>query len=153
MMASSACRPLAPQWRRVVSSEREFLSAYRNLAGDSARRERRDRWNREGSGSSTCSAGSHTGTARKVGSVIVDPRLEIMIRTSISLDQELYSRAKSMARRQGISLAELCRRSLRETVSKEQVDRPWMACAGVLEGEPHDSETVDDVGTAANVRI
>ena len=63
----------------------------------------------------------------------------------ISVDQELYGRAKSMARRQGISLAELCRRSLRETVSREPVDRPWMAHAGVLDGAPDDSETVDDV--------
>ena len=68
-----------------------------------------------------------------------------MVRTQISVDQELYSRAKSMARRQGISLAELCRRSLRETVSREPVDRPWMAYAGILDGEPDDSETVDDV--------
>ena len=71
-----------------------------------------------------------------------------MIRTQISLDQELYSRAKSMARRQGISLAELCRRSLRETVSREPVDRPWMAYAGLLDGEPDDSESVDAVATA-----
>ena len=71
-----------------------------------------------------------------------------MIRTQISLDQELYSRAKSMARRQGISLAELCRRSLRETVSREPVDRPWMAYAGILDGEPDDSESVDAVATA-----
>lgn len=68
-----------------------------------------------------------------------------MIRTQISVDQELYSRAKPTARRQGISLAELCRRSLRETVSREPVDRPWMAHAGVLDGEPDDTEAVDDV--------
>ena len=67
-----------------------------------------------------------------------------MTRMQISLDQDLYSRAKSMARRQGISLAELCRRSLRETVSREPVDRPWMAYAGVLDGAPDDSETVDE---------
>ena len=71
-----------------------------------------------------------------------------MIRTQISLDEELYSRAKSMARRQGISVAELCRRSLRETVSREPVDRPWMAYAGILDGEPDDSESVDAVATA-----
>jgi len=68
-----------------------------------------------------------------------------MIRTQISLGHELYSRAKSMARRQEISLAELCRRSLRETVSQEPVDRPWMAFAGILDGERDDSESVDDV--------
>ena len=56
-----------------------------------------------------------------------------------------------MARRQGISLAELCRRSLRETVSREPVDRPWMAYAGVLDGEPDDSVSVDDVVYGRNM--
>ena len=68
-----------------------------------------------------------------------------MIRTQISVDRELYKRAKTMAKRHKISLAELCRRSLRETVSKEPVDKPWMAYAGVLDGEPEDSGTVDEV--------
>lgn len=68
-----------------------------------------------------------------------------MIRMQTSLDQELYGRAKSMARRQGISLAEFCRRSLRATVSQEAVDRPWMAFAGILDGERDDSESVADV--------
>ena len=40
-----------------------------------------------------------------------------MIRTQISVDEETYARAKDAARRQGISLAELCRRSLAETLS------------------------------------
>ena len=68
-----------------------------------------------------------------------------MIRTQISVDRELYERAKSMARRQGISLAELCRRSLRETLSREPVNKPWMAYAGILDGEADDSGTVDEV--------
>lgn len=68
-----------------------------------------------------------------------------MLRTQISVDRALYERAKSMARRQGISLAELCRRSLRETVSRELGDQPWMAYAGILDGEPDESGTVDEV--------
>ena len=36
-----------------------------------------------------------------------------MVRTQISLDPKLYERAKAMAKRHGISFAELCRRSLR----------------------------------------
>lgn len=89
--------------------------------------------------------GSHAGVDRKPELLIMGPRIDKMIRTQISVDQELYRRAKSMARRQGISLAELCRRSLRETVSREPADRPWMAYGGVVDGEPDDSETVDDV--------
>ena len=42
-----------------------------------------------------------------------------VIRTQISVDEEMYARAKEAARRQGISLAELCRRSLAETLSRE----------------------------------
>ena len=52
-----------------------------------------------------------------------------MLRMQVSLDRDLYERAKSVAKRQGISLAELCRRGLRETVSSE----------------PDDSKTVDEV--------
>lgn len=68
-----------------------------------------------------------------------------MIRTQISVDKDMYARAKNAARRQGISLAELCRRSLAETLSREPVRHPWMAWVGTLEGRPEDSATVDDV--------
>ena len=68
-----------------------------------------------------------------------------MIRMRISLDRDLYKRAKSVAKRRGISLAELWRKSLRETVSSEEVDKPWLAFAGILDGEPDDSKTVDEV--------
>lgn len=68
-----------------------------------------------------------------------------MIRTQISVDEEMYARAKEAARRQGISLAELCRRSLGETLSREPVCHPWMAWVGILEGAPEDSASVDDV--------
>ena len=68
-----------------------------------------------------------------------------MIRTQISVDRELYQRAKELAKRQGISLAELCRRSLQAAVSREPSSKPWMAFAGDLDGHPDDSTTVDEV--------
>ena len=68
-----------------------------------------------------------------------------MVRTQISVDEELYERAKETARRHGISLAELCRRSLMEAVSRQPSDKPWMAFLGDLEGHPDDSSTVDEV--------
>ncbi len=68
-----------------------------------------------------------------------------MIRTQISVDAETYEKAKAVARRKGISLAELVRRGLAEELSKEQTDQPWMAYSGTLEGEAADSESVDEV--------
>jgi hypothetical protein len=68
-----------------------------------------------------------------------------MIRTQISVDEDLYRRAKLVARRSGISLAELCRRSLEAIVAKEPSGKPWMAFAGIVEGAPCDSESVDEV--------
>lgn len=69
-----------------------------------------------------------------------------MIRTQISVDAELYERAKELAQRQGISLAELCRRGLRELVTRVPSDKPWMAYAGTIDdGHPDDSSTVDQV--------
>jgi len=68
-----------------------------------------------------------------------------MIRTQISVDRNLYLKAKKIARRKKISLAELCRRSLEETVAREPSDKPWMAWAGILEGRKEDSSTVDTV--------
>ena len=68
-----------------------------------------------------------------------------MIRTQISFDRELYDRARKIARRQGISLAELCRRGLEEVLAREPSDKPWMAFSGTLEGHFGDSSTVDEV--------
>ncbi|MFZ2652564.1 MAG: hypothetical protein WA210_20880 [Burkholderiaceae bacterium] len=68
-----------------------------------------------------------------------------MIRTQISVDEPLYLRAKQVARRQGISLAELCRRSLEQVVAREPSDKPWMAYAGIHEGAADDSESVDEI--------
>ena len=69
----------------------------------------------------------------------------MMIRTQISVDKELYERAKEAARREGISLAELCRRSLAETLSRLPDEQPWMAYLGTIDGEPGDSATVEEV--------
>jgi molybdate-binding protein len=70
-----------------------------------------------------------------------------MIRTQISFDSLLYQRAKRTAKRQGVSLAELCRRSVAEAVAREDADagRPWMRYVGTVEGAPEDSTTVDAV--------
>ena len=68
-----------------------------------------------------------------------------MIRTQISVDEELYERAKEAARRESISFAELCRRSLAEALSRQPRDKPWMAYVGMFDGSPEDSVTVDDV--------
>ena len=68
-----------------------------------------------------------------------------MIRTQISVGEELYARAKEVARRKGISFAELCRRGLEEIVAREPSDQPWMAFAGILDGHEEDSSTVDSV--------
>lgn len=69
-----------------------------------------------------------------------------MIRTQISVDAELYERARALAKRQSISFAELCRRSLQAAVSREPNDKPWMAYAGTIDdGHPDDSSTVDEV--------
>jgi len=75
-----------------------------------------------------------------------------MIPTRIALDPDLYDHATEVARRQDISLAELCRRALSREVARYPEDtaqdpkrRPWMAYLGSLEGRSGDSLTVDQV--------
>jgi hypothetical protein len=69
-----------------------------------------------------------------------------MIRTQISVDADLYAKAKEVARRQRISLVELCRRSLAEALARmPNTKQPWMSLAGSNEGSPDDSATVDEV--------
>ncbi len=68
-----------------------------------------------------------------------------MIRTQISLSKQEYAAAKEEARRQGISLAELLRRSLRGILPADP-SKPWMRYAGMIEtGDPHSSQKIDDV--------
>ncbi len=47
-----------------------------------------------------------------------------VVRIRISVDKELHERAKEVAQHKGISLAELCRRSLEEALAKEPTDKP-----------------------------
>ncbi len=68
-----------------------------------------------------------------------------MIRTQISLSETEYQAAKEEARRLGISLAELLRRSLRLTLPTDP-SRPWMRYAGMIEtGDPRSSQRIDDL--------
>jgi hypothetical protein len=68
-----------------------------------------------------------------------------MIRTQVSLSELEYDAAKREARRLGISLAELLRRSLR-TVLPADPSKPWMRYAGMIEtGDPASSQKIDDI--------
>lgn len=68
-----------------------------------------------------------------------------MIRTQISLSERDYSAAKREARRLGISLAELLRRSLRAVLPVKS-SQPWMRYAGMIEtGDLRASQKIDDV--------
>ena len=68
-----------------------------------------------------------------------------MIRTQISLTEEEYEAAKREARRLGISLAELFRRSLRTMLPVDE-SKPWMRYAGMIaSGDAHASQRIDDV--------
>jgi hypothetical protein len=68
-----------------------------------------------------------------------------MIRTQISLTEAEYNAAKREARRLGISLAELLRRSLRGILTVDR-SRPWMKYAGMVEsGDRRSSRRIDDV--------
>jgi hypothetical protein len=68
-----------------------------------------------------------------------------MIRTQISLSPDEMRAARHEAKRLGISLAELLRRSLRTLLPVDGA-QPWMRYAGLVEsGDPHSSEHIDDV--------
>jgi len=68
-----------------------------------------------------------------------------MIRTQISLPGREYDAAKREARRLGISLAALLRRSLR-TILPADGSRPWMRYAGMIEtGDSRASQKIGDV--------
>ena len=68
-----------------------------------------------------------------------------MIRTQISLLEPEYEAAKAEAKRLGISLAELLRRSLRSVIPADE-SKPWMRYAGMVEsGDPDSSRNIDDL--------
>ncbi len=67
-----------------------------------------------------------------------------MIRTQVRLDEQEYRLAKKEARAQGISLAELVRRGVRQMLPFEG-DAPWMRYAGFVEsGDARSSQSIDD---------
>jgi hypothetical protein len=68
-----------------------------------------------------------------------------MIRTQISLSDEEYAAAQEEAKRLGISLAELFRRSLRPLLPADR-SKPWMRYAGMIEsGDSGSSQAIDGV--------
>ncbi|HEY2734752.1 MAG TPA: hypothetical protein VGI70_12245 [Polyangiales bacterium] len=68
-----------------------------------------------------------------------------MERTQISLSVEEMRAAKAEAKRLGVSLAELLRRSLR-TLLPTDPSKPWMRYAGMIEsGDTASSRRIDDV--------
>jgi hypothetical protein len=68
-----------------------------------------------------------------------------MVRTQISLREHEYEAAKEEARRLGISLAELLRRSLRSILPTDD-SKPWMRYAGMVDsGDPSSSQRIDEV--------
>lgn len=83
--------------------------------------------------------------AGNVASVITSCHSDNMIRTQISVDEETYRRAQALAKEQGISLAELCRRGLEAMLARKSVSKPWMDFAGIVEGAADDSTSVDDI--------
>jgi len=68
-----------------------------------------------------------------------------MERTQISLTAEELRAARAEAKRLGISLAELLRRSLRALLPADPA-KPWMRYAGMIEsGDAASSQRIDDV--------
>jgi hypothetical protein len=69
-----------------------------------------------------------------------------MIRTQVSLEEDMYREAQREARRQGISFAELCRRALAQVLGHRGLKEPWMGYAGAVEsGDSNASRSVDEV--------
>ncbi len=68
-----------------------------------------------------------------------------MIRTQVSLDEQDYALAKKEAEVLGISVAEFVRRAIRRMLPPSG-KAAWMRYAGLVEsGNPHSSQSVDDI--------
>ena len=68
-----------------------------------------------------------------------------MIRTQISLDEREYALVKKEAKALGISVAELVRRALRQSLPARG-RAPWMRYAGFVEsGSATSSQSIDDI--------
>jgi hypothetical protein len=68
-----------------------------------------------------------------------------MIRVQIRLTEEEHAAARAEAKRLGISLSELLRRSLREMLPID-MSKPWMRFTGMVEsGDSESSQKIDEV--------
>ena len=68
-----------------------------------------------------------------------------MVRTQVSLDKQEYAAAKKEAEAQGISLAELVRRAIRQALPPSG-NAPWMRFAGFVEsGDAQSSQSIDEI--------
>jgi hypothetical protein len=68
-----------------------------------------------------------------------------MMRTQISLDEGEYALVKKEAKALGISVAELVRRAVRQSVPVRG-QAPWMRYAGFVEsGNSTSSQSIDDI--------
>jgi ribbon-helix-helix CopG family protein len=68
-----------------------------------------------------------------------------MIRTQVSLDEREYALAKKQAKALGISVAELVRRAIRETLPPTG-GGAWMRYAGLVEsGDSRSSQSIDEI--------
>jgi ribbon-helix-helix CopG family protein len=68
-----------------------------------------------------------------------------MIRTQVSLDKREYALAKKQAKALGISVAELVRRAVRDTLPPTG-GGAWMRYAGLVEsGDSRSSQSIDEI--------
>lgn len=68
-----------------------------------------------------------------------------MIRTQVSLDEREYALANKQAKALGISVAELVRRAVRETLPPTG-GGAWMRYAGLVEsGDSRSSRSIDEI--------
>lgn len=68
-----------------------------------------------------------------------------MIRTQVSLDAAEYELVRKQSREQGISIAEVIRRAVRDTLRYDD-SQPWMRFAGFVEsGDPQASLSIDQI--------
>jgi hypothetical protein len=68
-----------------------------------------------------------------------------MIRTQVSLDEREYALAKKQAKALGISVAELVRRAIRDTLPPTG-GGAWMRYAGLVEsGDSRSSQSIDEI--------
>lgn len=69
-----------------------------------------------------------------------------MVRTQISFDRPLYEQAKRVAKRRGVSLAELCRAGLREMIGRDSSSVPGAEYLGRFSSDDdRTSESIDEV--------